>query len=145
MNVRDTIALLAVVSMLIATGAVIWRGGPVVGPAGRPELVANRANYGPRPRPSRPRWHHDPAGRDQPAPGPPELTGGGQLVSIQAGGNDTYLQWFRVDLYVNDVGQVVGVDLRVGPPNGPSRSTIVAVLPESSARDIQGADQRQFR
>ena len=53
MNVRDTIALLAVVSMLIATGAVIWRGGPVVGPAGRPELVANRANYGPRPRPSR--------------------------------------------------------------------------------------------
>jgi PASTA domain len=52
----------------------------------------------------------------KPATGQPELTGGGHLVSIQPGGSPACLQWFSVDLYVNDVSQVVGVDVRVGTP-----------------------------
>jgi hypothetical protein len=52
----------------------------------------------------------------RPATGPSVLTGGGDLVSIQPPGTSSCLQWFSIDLYVDDVGHVVGVDLRVGSP-----------------------------
>jgi hypothetical protein len=46
------------------------------------------------------------------------LTGGGTLVRIQPrpGAWSSCIQWWSVDLFVNDVGQVVGVNINLGAP-----------------------------
>jgi hypothetical protein len=44
---------------------------------------------------------------------PPSLTGGGRLVSIQPRDRNC-MDWWSVDLFVNDVGQVVGVNVTLG-------------------------------
>jgi hypothetical protein len=51
----------------------------------------------------------------RPATGLGKITGGGE-VSIQPIDAQSCLQWFSVDLYMNDVDQVVGVNLRIGSP-----------------------------
>ena len=57
--------------------------------------------------------------RGCPGPGakaPLDLSGGGRLLSIQPRQFDSCIDWWSVDLYVNDVQQVVGVDVHLGSP-----------------------------
>lgn len=53
---------------------------------------------------------------DDPGEAPSALTGGGTRVSIQPRRSNICLNWWSVDLYINDVGQVVGVNVSLGSP-----------------------------
>jgi hypothetical protein len=47
---------------------------------------------------------------------PTSLTGGGARISIQSQEPLDCTQWWSVDLFVNDVSQVVGVNVTLGSP-----------------------------
>lgn len=47
---------------------------------------------------------------------PRSLSNGGSLVSIQPRRYSTCIDWWSVDLFVNDVGQIVGVNVSLGSP-----------------------------
>jgi hypothetical protein len=50
------------------------------------------------------------------SPDPPTHTGGSHVAEILPGGTTTCLDGFAVDVYYNDVGQIVAVDLVVAEP-----------------------------
>ena len=50
------------------------------------------------------------------SPQPPTDTGGNHVAEVLPGGTTTCLNGFEVDVYYNDVGQVVAVDLVIAEP-----------------------------